>query len=782
MFGSKVRRLEDPALLRGQGRYVDDIQLPGLLHARFVRSSFAHAAIRDIALPDLSGPGFSIIYRLQDVKPHLSTTVMPVEQPSAALRLSASPPVLADREVRYVGEPLACVIADCPYRAEDIAGSITVDYEPLPVSSNALEAAGAQAPPAHSGFSHNIVAAFCLEYGDCESPFTGETRRIRETLHQHKGLGHPMECRGVVAVNDPVRDVLTVWSGTQMAHRAQGLLSRLLEIPEDNVRVIAPHVGGGFGPKFVFYQEEVVIPLAAMLLNRPVKWIEDRREHFTATTMERDQHWDLEAAIDTEGRILAVRGSMIHDHGAYTPYGVNLPYNSATNFLGPYVVPALSLDVTLTMTNMTPVTPVRGAGRPQGTFAMERLMDRISRDTGIDRSEIRRRNLIERDRMPYATPVKTRDGSTMTYDSGDYPGAMEAALRAADYRGFRDRQHIARRDGRHIGIGVGNYVEGTGRGPFESAVVRVKSSGRVGVYTGATDQGQGLRTVLAQICSEQLGVGLDMIDVVSGDSAVVSSGLGAFASRQAVTAGSSVLLAARNVRDKALRVAAELLEAAREDLELSGGQVSVRGIPGLSVRLDDIARAVQGMPGFSLPGGVEPGLEAAACFSPDTLTYCNGVHVAEVEVDAGTGQVRILAYTIVHDSGRLINPLIVDGQIAGGAVHGIGCSLFEQMIFDELGQPLSTNFGEYLLPTAPEVPSFNILHMESPTPLNPLGVKGAGEGGIIPVTATMASAVEDALSPFGVVINELPMAPHRLVELIRRASKKNDAGSPDGLG
>ncbi len=772
MFGEKIKRSEDPALLRGKGRYLDDIHIPGMLHAAFARSTLAHALISGIDTAAASAAnGVVAVYTLEDLRPHLTNTVMPVEQPSGALKQSASPSVLADGEVRHVGEPVALVIAETAYGAEDAAAMVNVSYDPLPVSADYLGALKDEAPRAHTALTDNIVAGFTLAYGDTDSAFVNAAHVFRETLHQHKGLGHAIECRGVAARIDERDGRLTVWSATQMAHRAQSILVELLGFPEDRVRVITPNVGGGFGPKFVFYQEEVGIPVAALILGRPIKWVEDRREHFTAATMERDQLWDLEVAVDTDGRLLGVRGTMAHDHGAYTPYGVNLPYNAATNFLGPYELPAMSLDVQLALTNMTPVTPVRGAGRPQGTFAMERLMDRIAREIGLDKVDVRRRNLIPAEAMPYDTHIKTRDGAIMTYDSGDYPAALNKALERADYSDFDRRRAEARRDGRFIGIGVANYVEGTGRGPFESAIVRVKPSGKIVVYTGATDQGQGLKTALAQVCAEQMGVAIDDIEVITGDTGAVSLGLGAFASRQAVTAGSSVHVASVEVRNKALKVAAHMLEAAEEDLEIANGKISVRGVADMSVSLSKVARAVQGMPGFSLPGGVDPGMEATANFSPPTLTYCNGVHVVEVEVDPGTGHIKILNYIIVHDSGKLINPMIVEGQITGGATHGLGSALFERMIYDDQGQPQTTNFGEYLLPTAPEVPSYDIIHMESPTPLNPLGVKGAGEGGTIPVTSAIASAVDDALSDFGVVIRELPIEPTRIVEMIREAAE-----------
>lgn len=767
MFGEKIKRVEDPALLRGKGRYLDDIHLPNMLYAAFVRSPFAHAKVTNInTMAALAANGVVAIYTLDDLRDFLTDTVMPVEQPSNALKLSASPSVLADGEVRYVGEPIAMVIAETPYSAEDAAALVDVSYDTLPVSSNYVAALEDGAPKANNELKDNNVAGFTLAYGDVNSAFADAAHVFRETLHQHKGLGHAIECRGVAARLNEHDGKLTVWSATQMAHRAQSILVELLDLPEDSIRVVTPNVGGGFGPKFVFYQEEVAIPIAAMQLGKPVKWVEDRREHFTSATMERDQLWDLEVAVNVDGHLLGVRGSMAHDHGAYTPYGVNLPYNAATNFLGPYELPTMSLDVKMALTNMTPVTPVRGAGRPQGTFAMERLMDRIARELNIDRVEVRRRNLIPTEAMPYDTQIKTRDGATMTYDSGNYPAALDAALERSGYNDFRARQTKARAEGRYLGIGIANYVEGTGRGPFESATVRVKPSGKIIIYTGATDQGQGLKTALAQVCASQIGIDIEDIEVVTGDTGSVSLGLGAFASRQAVTAGSSVHVASLEVRKKALKVAAHMMEAPEEDLEIAKGRISVRGVPDISVSLGDVTRAVQGMPGFSLPGGVDPGMEATANFSPPTLTYCNGVHVAEVEVDPGTGHVEIMNYVIVHDSGKLINPTIVEGQITGGATHGLGSALFERMVYDEQGQPQTTNFGEYLLPTAPEVPSFEIVHMESPTPLNPLGVKGAGEGGTIPVTSAVASAVDDALSEFGIVIRDLPIEPKRVVEMI----------------
>ena len=773
LFGARLARLEDPALLRGRARFVDDLHFPDLAHGSFVRSGEAHARIRCIDVARArAAPGVLAVLTLDDIRPHVTSVKMPLGQPSAAIRHVLDPPILAEDEVRYVGEPVALVIADHPYRAEDAASLVAIDYERLPAAIDCRKALDTGAAPAHAGLTDNLVARLDVGYGDCAAAFARAAHVVGATMHQNKGLGQAIECRGVLARSDPNDGGLTVWSGTQMPHRGHTILCQVLGCEEDALRVVAPDVGGGFGPKFVFYAEEAAVAVAARITARPVKWIEDRREHFTATTQERDQFWDMEMALDAEGSMLAVRGRLIHDHGAYTPYGVNLPHNAATNLIGPYVLPSFSLTISIAATNKVPVTPVRGAGRPQGTFVMERLLDRAAAALGIDRAEIRRRNLIQPAAMPYAVPIRNRDGKFMVYDSGDYPAVLAMALEAAGHDGFAARQEAARAAGRHIGIGIANYVEGTGRGPFESARVRIGPSGRISVATGATSQGQGIRTALAQVCAAALGVDVADVRIVAGDTGALALGLGAFASRQAVTAGSSVHLASVALREKALAVAAPILEAASEDLEIVAGRIRVRGVPGLSVGLGEIARQLAGEPGFALPGGAAPGMEASAAFAPDTVTFCNGCHVAEVAVDTGTGAVGVTAYTVVHDCGRMINPMVVEGQIVGGAVHGLGSALFERMVFDRTGQPQTTNLGEYVMPSAPECPRLRLAHMQSPSPRNPLGVKGAGEGGVIPAPAAIAAAIEDALAPFGVVIDDVPVTPERLVRLIR------DAGGP----
>ena len=513
-----------------------------------------------------------------------------------------------------------------------------------------------------------------------------------------------------------------------------------------------------------------------MRLGRPVKWIEDRAENFVATQQERDQFWDLEVAIDRDARILGLRGRMIHDNGAYVaPLGLILPWIAVTHVQGPYVIPSLHIDMVVAFTNKVPTSPVRGAGRPQAVFVMERLMDGIARVTGLDPAEVRRRNFIQPSMMPYNCQLIARDGRPVVYDSGDYPETQRRALAMADYDGFRARQKAARREGRYLGIGMASFVEGTGLGPYESATVRVATNGKIVLCTGAAPQGQSHKTTLAQICADQLGVDPDAIDVVTGDTGAIAMGVGTFAARSAVNAGNAAHLAAAEVRNKLMLLASSMLKVSAEKLEVK--DAAVYNVADRSQRktFREISVYAAGAPGYSLPGGVTPGLEHTAYFTPERSTYSNGCHVVEAEVDIWTGHVRLRGYWIVDDCGRAINPQVVHGQVIGGTVHGIGNALFERLVYDENAQPLTTTFADYLLPLATDVPRIEIGHMVSPSPLNPLGVKGAGEGGTLPAIAAIVGAIEDALAPFGVTIDEAPITPMRIVELIRAAAPQTYA-------
>jgi carbon-monoxide dehydrogenase large subunit len=775
-------RLEDPALLHGKGQFVDDIRIPDVLHVAFVRSSHGHARVRNIDADQARRmPGVRAVLTYNDLRPLLTRDRIGLALPSGYLRFDVDPFILVKDEATYVGEPIALAVAQSRALAEDAAATVEVEYEPLPAVVDVVAALEPGSPKARLNCPDNLVAQTVVKYGDLASGFARAKHVFSEKFRIHKGGGHSLEGRGVVASFNPAADLLTVWSSTQMPHRGKAVLVDMLALSEHQIRYIAPDVGGGFGPKTVFHPEELAVPAAALLLNASLKWIEDRFENFLATVLERDQVWDVDVAADADGRLLGIRGQLRHDHGACTPYGLAVPYNSVTNMIGPYAIPAIDFQVFWCLTNKVPASSTRGAGRPQGTFVIERMLDLIANQLGLDRAEVRRRNMIAADKMPYSIPIKMRDGNSMTYDSGDYPESQRQALEAADWDGFSARRKASLRCGRLRGIGLANYVELTGRGPFESVTVRIGPSGKILVATGATAQGQGTKTTLAQIVANILHVDIDRVSVSCGDTAASILGVGAFASRQTVTAGSSALEAAQLVAKKALDIASTLMEVGPDDLELRDGEVRVKGVPHLKRSLGDLARAVNGSIGFPLPGGIPAGLYATSNFQVQSTPFSNGTHVVEVEVDPKTGNVKILRYTVVHDCGRVLNSTIVDGQVLGGVVHGIGAALFEWMRYDDSGQPLTTTYADYLLPTVDVVPpQIAIKHMQSPSPLNPLGVKGAGEGGTIGAPAAIASAVEDALRQFDVRVRELPIAPSKLhaqIEVARGAASTTASGT-----
>ncbi len=765
-FGAEVRRVEDPKLITGRGQYLDDLPIAGVVHAAFVRSPHAHARIQRIdTAAAKSTPGVIAVYTAEDFG-DVARRTLPHMVPVAIVKQPLNYQPLAHSEVCHVGVPVAVVVGKTRALAEDAASLVNVDYEVLPAIIDWRRALDANAPRAHSGTPDNLVGALHGRFGSVEDVFAKAPHVFAERFETHRGGCHSMECRGVAAMMDPFGNGLTVWTSTQAPHMIRRLIADHLGRDERTVRVIAPDVGGGFGPKCAFYPEEVVIPLAAIELGLPVKWVEDRHEHFLSTTQQRDQSWDLEVAADLNGRLLAVRGRCIHDNGGYVPYGLVAAVTSLSAFPGPYALEAVDIKLDVVFTNLIPNTPVRGAGRPTTCFVLERLADRVARELSIDPADVRRRSFVRKEQFPYPTGMKARDGSLVTYDSGDYHGCLEAVLELGGAN-FDERRTEALAQGRYIGRGIASYVEDTGLAPFEGASVRVEPTGRVVVQTGAASQGQGHATMFAQICADILGVRIEDITVEAADTALFPLGIGAIASRTAVTAGSSVHQASLAVRKKAIKVASELLEAAEGDLELEDGVVRVVGAPGLNVPLGQIAAKLNGMSGIPMFQGIEPGLASTAFYEARKTTFANGTHLVEVEVDIDTGRVKILRYIVGHDCGRLINPMLVDGQVRGGVVHGIGNALFERVQHDEQGQPMAVNYSDYLLPTAPEVPRIEIIHIESPSPLNPIGVKGAGEGGTIPAAAGVIAAVEDALRPFNVRITEHPVSPARIRELIR---------------
>jgi carbon-monoxide dehydrogenase large subunit len=770
-FGAAVKRKEDPALLTGNGHFVDDIHLPGMLHAAFVRSPFAHARVGAIdAAAARATPGVQAVLTHAELPQSLRERTLPNMMPNPIITQQLTPLSLARDEVCFAGQAVAIVVADSRYIAEDAAALVTVDYEPLPAVSDCRAAIATDSPRAHLGSPSNIAARLPIAHGEVDAAFAAAPHVFRDSFYAHRGGAFFMECRGAVAQYARETDSYLLHVSSQGSHRIKEGLVDLLDVEEHQMRVVTPDVGGGFGPKGSMYPEYPTILACAKRLGHPVKWIEDRRENFLSTNMERDQYWEMEIAVDGDAKILGIRGQLIHEQGAFMPAGITAAWIAATTVPGPYVVPAFRMDVLDVMTNKPACSPVRGAGRPQGIFVMERLMDRVARELRLDPAEVRRRNFIKPEQMPYKVGIIFRDGRPVIYDSGDYPACQEGALAAADYAGFRQRQEDARRVGRHLGIGISNVVEGTGLGPYEGATVRISRTGKVTVYTGATPQGQSHKTTFAQIAADQLGVDIEDVTIITGDTADIALGMGTFAARSAVNAGSSVHLASIEVAYKIKQFAATMMEVAADDLELRDGHAEVRGVPGMRRSFREIALRAIGVPGSSTLGGLTPGLDHTAYFTPDQSTYSNGTHIAEVEVDIETGQVTILRYVVFHDCGRVINPLVVKGQVEGGVAHGIGNSLFEQMVYDENAQPLSTNFGEYLLPLATDVPNIELHHMETPSPLNPIGVKGAGEAGTNPAIAAIVNAVDDALRPFGVWITEAPITPHRIVELLGDAA------------
>ena len=769
-FGARVTRLEDPALLTGRGRFTDDIPLPGALNACFVRSPHGHARIRSIdTQAALTMPGVHAVLLAADLPEPMRSERIPMMLPVADNKTMRTQHCLALDEVNYTGQAIAVVIADSRPLAEDAAAMVVVDYDVLPSASDARAAVAPGAPPVHSDISSNVALVVPMSYGDVDGAFGRAAHVFEEEIWAHRGGGMAMETRAVAASHDPATDMLTVWSSTQTPHLGRRTLADLFARDLESIRVIAPDVGGGFGPKAPFYPEEAVIPAAAMKLGRPVKWFEDRREHFMCAIQERDQYWKVAVAVDASGKLLAFRGSMLHDTGAFTPWGIVMPYIAAVTVPGPYVMPAYKLDVTVALTNKVPTAPVRGAGRPQAVFIMERLMDRIAREFKLDRAEVRRRNMIKPEQMPYEIPLIFRDGKPIVYHGGDFPKSQAKAVEVSRYETFRARQAEALAKGRYVGIGIGNYVEGTGLGPFEGVTIRIMTNGKVAVATGATNQGQGTRTTLSQIVADQTGCRIEDIVMTIGDTGAISQGVGGFASRQAVNAGSSALLAGNAVRKQIVALAARALGVAESEIDVEDSEAVARGGNKPRLTFSELARMAQGVPGSAFAEGQGAGLEHTAFFGPPQASYCNGTHIVEVEVDPMTGGVKIGDYTIAHDSGIIINPLIVDGQVQGGTAHGIGNALFERMHYDDDANPLTTTFQDYLLPSAPDVPGCKVIHVETPNPLNPIGVKGAGEGGTIPAPAAIIAAIEDALSPFGVHFAEMPLTPERIVAALRSA-------------
>jgi len=738
-IGDRLLRKEDPRLVRGRGRYVGDITLPDMLHAVILRSPHAHARIGAIdATRALEVPGVAGVITHADLGD--AARPLPIVPPHAALR-GKNFSLLAGDRARFVGEAVAAVVAESRSAAEDARERIDVAWEPLPSVQEPTAPGPARV---HDDIRDNVAGRVTLARGDVTAALETSPRRASLSLSIGRGGGQPMETRGLVAEYNAMAGLLTVWASSQVPHQVRQFVCELLGLEAHRVRVLAPDVGGGFGAKLIVYPEDVLIPLLALRLGRPVRWLEDRLEHMLAATQERTQAHTVEVGFDDEGRLLALRDRFTHDTGAYTPRGLVVPLLTASMLAGPYRIPAVDVTFDSVYTHRVPVTPYRGAGQPQAVFVIERVMDLIARETGRDRAAVRLANLVQPGDMPHDVGLPNYRGSgNVIYDSGDYPAVLRHALEMADYERLSKECRLARDGDRLLGLGVACYVELTGVGPFEGATVRVDSSGRITVFTGVPSQGQGLQTTLAQVAAGELGVTPDDVSVIGGDTLGISQGIGTFASRAAVAGGSAVALAARELHAKAVRLAAQALGVAEDEVQQHGKLFAERARPDRRVELGRLA-ATAAM--ASAAHGVVPGLEATHFFQPPDIAYSSGAHVALVEVDREAAAVRLVGYWVSHDSGRLINPTIVEGQIHGAVALGIGGALLEEIRYDASGQPLGTSFMDYALPRSDDVPPIVIDHLETPSPLNPLGVKGVGESGSLPVAAVVASAVEDALT------------------------------------
>src|SRR3989441_447597 len=776
-IGRSVKPDKSSRFIPGSGMYVSDVRLPNMLHAALLRSMHAHARIHGVDVKEaLRLDGVVGVWTGREIEGRISAfpesfEIHParwLEEVKPVLQ-GPRPTALAQGKVHYVGEPVAIVVAEGRPKAEDAVDAIVVEYEELPIIVDAEESLQARATLVHEGSNNNVVFSFSIEKGNVDGALGAAPHTLRERFRHHRYCAAPLEGRGVVAWVEPKTNILTVWSSTQMPHLVRRQIAAQLNLPEETVRVIAPDIGGGFGPKVFVYPEEILVPFLALQLGRPVKWIEDRSEHFISTAHGRDQLHDVECAFDEEGRILAFRDRFLLDNGAYNPMGLTDAYNTAAHLQGPYKISNFSVTGTCVSTNKVPNAPYRGAGRPEAVFVMERSIDTIAARLGLDPAQVRRRNFVHPEEMPYHAGILYRDGEPICYDSGNYPETLTRAMETAGYDQLRRRQQEMRARGRFLGIGIGCYVEGTGVGSFEGAQVRIDPSGQLIIATGATGHGQGHETVFAQIAADLWGVTLDKVSIVEGDTASIAFGCGTFGSRSTVNVGSAIYGASARLKEKVLRLAAHILEANPVDLELSEGKVFIRGLPQRALSFSELARVA--VPGWAskLPEGLEPGLEATFYFVPPTVTWANAAHLAVIEVEIDTGIIKLLDYVVSHDAGKLINPLLVDGQIHGGVAQGIGAALYEEIAYDQNGQLLSGSFVNYLLPGPMEVPNIKTVHLESPSPLNPLGVKGLGEGGAIAPPAAIANALADALLPFRVRVNEIPLSPNRVMELVAGA-------------
>ncbi|WP_416954409.1 xanthine dehydrogenase family protein molybdopterin-binding subunit [Nocardioides sp. T5] len=765
--GQAVKRREDARLLRGQGNYVADIKRRGTLHMALLRAPVAHAEITSIDVQAArNAAGVVDIMTAADLTGvgHLPCIdVYPDTKP-------ASHPVLAEGRVRYVGQPVAAVVARSAQEAAAAAGMITVAYSSLPPLTDIDTAIADNAPLLYPEFGSNVVNTVPQDVGDVETALATADRVYRESFRIHRYGPMPMETRGVLAYVDSVSQRLVLYTSTQFPHLVRQFLAGVIGHPESKIRVVAPDVGGGFGGKCEFYPEEVLAPLFALRLNKPIRWIESRAEHMVASSQAREQRHDVELAVTLDGEITAMTVESWTNNGAAFCTLATTPASiSSAMTRGPYRIPNYRARAHTVVTNKTPLAVYRGAGHPQGALVMERMIDIIAADLGVDRLELRLRNMITADELPYDRGTDIVLAGHVEYDSGDYPAVLERAAVMIGYSGREEAQGEALTRGKRLGIGLCCFVEETSIGPYEAATVKVDASGKVTLLTGSSPHGQGHVTTFSQLVADELEIPIDDITVLYGDTDVITDGVGTFASRSAAIGGAAARGAAEVVKAKAMRIAAHMLEADVNDLEWQAGGAQMKGMPQARVGLGAISQASTPW-NPPLPDGIEFNLAATHNHQVPGIAFANAAHAATVEVDAETGEVEIVDYVVVHDCGRVINPLLVEGQVIGGVAQGVGGTMFEELVYNSDGAPQSLTFNDYLLPTVSDMPWVRTDHMESPSPMNPYGFKGAGEGGASGAPGALVNAISDALAPLGVSLrSDGPWTPENVIAEILHA-------------
>ena len=763
--GTRVKRSEDPRLLRGIGKFAADVRRPGMLHAAILRSPVAHARIQKVdTLRARQSPGVFAAITFADI-----AGVKPIPMRTGHIKglERALQYPLANDKVRYVGEPVAVVVAQDRYLAEDALELLDVEYELLEPVIDAHQGIQPDAAKLYDGIADNIAAHFLVEVGDVKRAMAEADEVIQEEFSTHRHSGIPMETRGLVAEFDEGREILTMWGTTKVVHINRSVLAELLDMPESCIHFVESDVGGGFGIRGEFYPEDYLIAFLAKRLGRAICWIEDRSEHLKSANQARQERHRVRVAVKRDGTITAMEDKLLYDQGAYTRTHGGTPAIWTSAILrGTYKIENYFCDVSLVLTNKTPVGTYRGPGRYEGTFVRERIFDMIAHRLGLDPADVRRRNLVQPHEIPYdAGPHPFR---RMIFDSGDFPGQLDEALARINYIDLQKFCEHARSEGRAIGLGMACFVEKSGSGPWEYARVEIDSSGKVVLYAGCSSLGQGVETILAQIVADELGVRFEDIRVVHGDTDLVPFGGGSFASRGTVMAGNASLKAARKAKEKLLEVAAAHFEIDSAELVVEEACIAPRGVPERAISFAEIVRIAA--PGPALKQGFAPGISEEEFFYLERVPNPYGVHIVLAEVDRETGMVDLQKYFVAFDVGRAINPALVESQIMGGVAQGLGGALMEEFVYNSDGQPLSTSFMDYLIPTAMEVPNVDILLTEdAPSPHNPLGVKGAGEAGTVAAAAALANAVSHAL---GAEVTRLPLKPEYVRELAQRARQK----------